>query len=514
MAKNFTRDATGLVRDLGWWSSFGIGFGGVVLGVAMTSFYYAFPLTLPDADILVALLFLLIVLVPYLVVYSQLAIAIPRSGGDYIYVSRIFHPSLGLMQSWLAVFIVALNLPIFSDLVTSTYLPSFFTQLGYTGLANTLTEIPVRFVIDSVIIILSGILIIIPLRTYAKVQTVLVVLALVSPFVMLGVLTIGHSAFVSMWNAVSPISYSGVIQTATAAGYTTPKPALVPTILAAPLLGFYLLTIWPVQVGGELKNVKKSILVGLFGAVMFSWVVFTVGVPLYFNTLGFNFVNALNFIGPQSPVNPPYLNSIIGYVFHNVALSTAIDLSLVAAAFLVIPQSILVITRWMFAWSFDRVAPIRLADIHQKFGTPYVTVIIALIAGEVLLVAELYTSLTTILLNAALGSAIAFVPTLLAGMVLPWRRKQIFDSAPSYTKAKIGGLPIITICGAISGFGIIAYTAVLVTNPQLGFPVTPISEAFLLGWLLLGIALYFVARAYRKAKGIDISLAFREIPPE
>ena len=52
---------TGLVKSLGWWDSFGVGFGGVVLGVAMTSFYYVLPATLPRANLIGSLLFLLIV---------------------------------------------------------------------------------------------------------------------------------------------------------------------------------------------------------------------------------------------------------------------------------------------------------------------------------------------------------------------------------------------------------------------------------------------------------------------
>jgi hypothetical protein len=47
----FVRRASGLVRSLNWWDSFGIGFGGVVLPIAMTSFYYAIPATLPHAHI-------------------------------------------------------------------------------------------------------------------------------------------------------------------------------------------------------------------------------------------------------------------------------------------------------------------------------------------------------------------------------------------------------------------------------------------------------------------------------
>jgi hypothetical protein len=126
----------------------------------------------------------------------------------------------------------------------------------------------------------------------------------------------------------------------------------------------------------------------------------------------------------------------------------------------------------------------------------------------------LYTGLVGLLLNAALGSAMCFVPTLLAGMFLPWRRRDVFDAAPSFTRAKLGKVPLITICGAIGGFGLIAYLIILLTNPQLGFPVTPISGAFMIGYWILGILLYYLAKAYRKRQGIDIEAAFREIPPE
>lgn len=159
-------------------------------------------------------------------------------------------------------------------------------------------------------------------------------------------------------------------------------------------------------------------------------------------------------------------------------------------------------------------APAKFADVHPTFATPYISAIAVFIAGEVLLVVTLYTGLVSIILNAALGSAISFVPALLAGMILPWRGKQIFEQAPSFTRAKIGGIPWITICGAIAGFGIIAYTVVLALNPQLGFPLTGASVAFMLGYCLLGVVLYYVAKGFRKHQGIDISAAFREIPPE
>jgi hypothetical protein len=36
----------------------------------------------------------------------------------------------------------------------------------------------------------------------------------------------------------------------------------------------------------------------------------------------------------------------------------------------------------------------------------------------------------------------------------------------------------------------------------------------MIGYWILGILLYYLAKAYRKRQGIDIEAAFREIPPE
>ena len=35
-------------------------------------------------------------------VYGELGVAIPRSGGEYVYLSKLMHPSVGFMSGWVS----------------------------------------------------------------------------------------------------------------------------------------------------------------------------------------------------------------------------------------------------------------------------------------------------------------------------------------------------------------------------------------------------------------------------
>jgi uncharacterized membrane protein len=99
-------------------------------------------------------------------------------------------------------------------------------------------------------------------------------------------------------------------------------------------------------------------------------------------------------------------------------------------------------------------------------------------------------------------------------MVFSRRRKELFEASPSTTKIKIAGVNLITILGAIGSIGFAAIVVVVAAFPQIGFPISPINIAFLILVFLFGFVLYYAAKSYRKRQGIDIDLAYKQIPPE
>lgn len=520
----FIRDATGLVREFGSWDSFAFNFGGIVTVVGLATLFISFNM-LTGANLLIALLLLLPILVAYFVADTQLGIAMPRSGGDYVYVSRILHPAIGLAASMMLVFLLILNPAIFSELIDTSYIPGLLTAFGWTTQASMLSDTTVRLVLDNIIIAISIMLVIIPVRFYSKLQTVFVGLALIGSIVVpLALGAIGHDGFVAIFNAQSSVSYMDVISKAESLGFT-PHFSWTDTVLTLPGLSFFLVTNWPCVVGGELKNARKSMTIGVVGAGLFAWVLFFITAALYYFVLGPDFAGSVAYLVQNSPSDAPFggtnvLTSILQYMYGTstvtgVVVTVLIAASLIAACFIVIAQSILLSTRHIFAWGFDNVIPAKFATINERFGTPVFTTLVLWVISEIVLWITIFqSSAISVLTNAGLAEAVGYGPALVAAMVFSRRRKDLFDGSPSTTRVKVAGAHLITILGAIGSIGFAAIVVFVAAFPIIGFPITLTNIIFLIAVFLFGGVLYYAAKFYRKGQGVDIDMAFKQIPPE
>jgi len=203
------------------------------------------------------------------------------------------------------------------------------------------------------------------------------------------------------------------------------------------------------------------------------------------------------------------------YVYGLNWVTFLIAISLIAACFIVIAQSILLSTRHILAWAFDNVIPNKFASISDRWGTPVFTTLVLWLVSEIVLLVLLFQSTALgIWLNAAVGVPMGYAPALFAAMLFSRRRKDLFGSSPSITRYKIGGIYAITVLGAIAGIGFLAFVAFALVFPQIGYPATPSNIGFMILVYLFGLVVYYAGKYYRKSRGIDIELAFKQIPPE
>jgi amino acid transporter len=169
-------------------------------------------------------------------------------------------------------------------------------------------------------------------------------------------------------------------------------------------------------------------------------------------------------------------------------------------------------TRVIFAAAFDRVLPESVAKVNRN-GVPYVALILMLVPS--LGVAALYaysTDFATYTLDATLVIAVTFLGSAIAAFILPWRKPEIYNASP-IAKYRVLGIPLITFSSGlfILFLGFCLYKWFFddvygVNNKD--------SLIFMGALYVLAIAIFVGSRIYRRRQGMDLSMAYGEIPAE
>jgi hypothetical protein len=103
----------------------------------------------------------------------------------------------------------------------------------------------------------------------------------------------------------------------------------------------------------------------------------------------------------------------------------------------------------------------------------------------------------------------------LCAAILPYRRRDLYESSPKILAARLGSVPLTTIVAIISLCvqGTLFYIAA--TNDSISGGYDFGSVATLIGIGLAGIVAYVISRIYLlRIKGVDLDLAMKELPPD
>jgi amino acid transporter len=97
----FVRNATGLVREVSKWDALIMNTLGMNVALGAIFMLLQAPGNFPGGNMLLAIgIGTLVMAFTLLWVYSEFAAAMPRAGGDYVFVSRAVHPIAGWLMSW------------------------------------------------------------------------------------------------------------------------------------------------------------------------------------------------------------------------------------------------------------------------------------------------------------------------------------------------------------------------------------------------------------------------------
>jgi amino acid transporter len=351
-------------------------------------------------------------------IFASLTTVMPRSGGDYVFTSRIIPkvgPFLGWLESWMLAF-ASIALLQFETVLTLRGVQmegriigigtgnSFFTNANnwFTeGSTGDITGIP-GMIAGLVVLAVVAFVVLQPTRTFHRIVTYLTIFGIGGWVVMaiVGLLTFDAGSFATnlpkyadgvtvdqLQKAASDAGLTSGFQFGPVNGTTWPF-----FLLAAAMLFQFIGFQYSAYISGEVRgNVTRGILYAVIGALLMAVLMNSIYAEMLPRRLGLDAQTGWSaaFWGyitkPALPMGQPNYFQLLGAI-------TAPNLwplwLIVGAAstlfpFLLMPVYVIFISRMALAWSLDRQAPEWIGEVNDRLHAP-ANAIIATLAMAVL----------------------------------------------------------------------------------------------------------------------------------
>jgi APA family basic amino acid/polyamine antiporter len=512
----FVRNATGLVRELSSFDAFNLVFSAVLVPVGITQMLSFAPTFWPNANILLSFLFSLPLVLCFGMVYLYFTVAMPRSGGDYVWVSRVLGPGVGFFANFALTFVFTTWISFNFTTMLTLLLPSLGYVAGFSWSPAPLTQ----FLIASALTVIFASLMLLGARRVARYMAFAFAVVWLGMLIFIvGLAFTSHAAFGSNFAAHTGMTLSQVTATAKKAGFNFAAGVDWAGTLFAMIYAFQVFTgfQWTGYFAGEIKNVRRTVVTSIIGSLVVSALLYVGITALVYNTYGVQTFGSMAFLGFNTANSPlpfaPYLPSLAMFLNLPSFLRVFIAVAFVLSVLWWTPTGFLIATRNLFAWSFDRLAPAGVANVNERLHTPVVATIIVAVWVEVLNYLNIYQGLSALLINVIAVMGVAFICVALAAIVMPYLRPSIFDAAPKMVKARLAGIPVLTIVGVVMllSWAFVLYVA-FATTAFGQVSLKSMLEAFAIP--LAGLVYYIIVRIIRSSQGIQLRATFQEIPPE
>ncbi|MEM4474290.1 MAG: APC family permease, partial [Candidatus Bathyarchaeia archaeon] len=484
----FLREATGLVREANWVDILIFALLNMSAGLSAWWLFLWGPYIVPGGNIYLAILITLIMMIFGGLSWAFLASIAPRSGGEYIFNSRILHPLLGLLSSW--GWIVA-NFAWMGVLTAYMFDPGLITTFHLVGWAETAEFVtsPIGLIICGVIVIIVMVIIsILGFKAFRVFQAACFALG-ITMFLVIWALFSMHSRadFIQAWNNIAAkygtADYHTLISLTSQyieKTYGVRAPiiqswSITNAFPLLPVVGWGLMYPYiATYIAGETKRVERSMLIGIIGSLVLCAIMWWITTGLLERVVGYEFLVATSYAYADGlefytlPFSPSYFG--FAMIMSPSWLRWLIGLGFTAWVAYYDLYSVFPGARILLAWSFDRLAPAAFGDVSERFHTP---VKASIFIGVLGVIAVIWYALAP----AYLASYIAMIPQILtcfmltsiSAMIVAYRKKtkKIYEASP-VSKYKVGPIPLITISGIIYFVFLMIVLYYFIVNPLYG----------------------------------------------
>ena len=524
--KLYARKSSGLVRTIGV-------FGAMVFGVHCISLSSSglIPFSWvagvwPGSSIIGVLTVAMIFCLFHAYTYSSIGAAMPRSAADYTLASRVLSAPLAFGASWTLVIFSAMVAGALIAWIPKTALPVLartmgivFNNPGLLSFADWCTTPTGIIVIGTICALITFFTMILPTRTIVRILEVgffLGLLAWVILYFQLG--TAAADSFPAAWDRfMGEGSFAARIALAQENGMVI-NPNVAVMTLAGLNMGFWIFYGYyiPTFFAGEVKQTDTTLLAGSWSSLLVTWAIFVLGALLLQRLVPLQWLAAESYLS-----NIGYEGRTMPWItFYAAILKPSFPLVLLVAVAWIYTLINLAQTyffycsRIIFAWSFDRLIPEAVSYIHPKLRSPIIAILIITIIGEIGIIDAATGGVMGALLNFVFFAVFTLLIPVLAMTLFPYLKPDLYQSASAAVRRSIGKVPVITIVGVITLAYLLWMIIASFLYPAVGGRIGSGTLITLAAFFLSGIAVFYIARAYRLRKeGIDINWTFSSVPP-
>ncbi len=529
----FARKASGLVRGLSFRDVVSMGMAYIT---PIFAIWYSVQVGLflfPKANLIIGVL-ISILTVGWAgpLVWGILGSTMPRSGGDYVYTSRILTPWIAAAGSF-AFLCGAFYWTIFNAVVFAVPGLQILGQyMGWTAFTDFVTSTAGSCVLSIVCLTIALFVVIFGQAVFKKLSIWAIIIMSAGVAILNIALTFTSKAdFIANWDAeamkTGSLNYHDFV-TAASASAGTPMATNWNWVQSIGVTGIvFTLFLWTfciAYVGGEVKTPSKT----LIKAHMTAWVIpAALGIWTFAalsHLVDFDFLRAAayqDFTAALDGYKLPYSSSFMSLAYlasggNPIIAFTSSITFMVTMTWLNVAQ-FMVAQRILFAWGMDRMGPRWFTSVNAKWASP--VGMYFLVAGiSVFLVVGywyLFPSVLAGLVASGMQLTSTFLLVAICAIVLPFRKKvaHVWESSP-FHGWKFLGAPVLTIAGVVYLAYILAllYFVFLDVNTR---DITGRKAIVLVAAWAAGILWYLFWKARSKRQGVDVaSLTYKELPPE
>jgi APA family basic amino acid/polyamine antiporter len=337
---------------------------------------------------------------------SELASAIPSSGGTYVYIERVFGPILGTISG--------------IGLWFSLLLKSAFALVGFGAYMLVLINIPDQYtkLVAIAFLLLIMFLNILGVKKVGKVQVAIVSISFV------GLLLLLFSTIPEIKTALlTPFTNNGSKGFFTAVAFVYISYAGVIKVAA---------------IAGEVKNPSKNIPLGM---ILSLGIITLIYVSVTYVLVGNVPIDELkNDITPIFTLADNIVSSTFGYIIACIGAIT-----LISGA----NSGLLATSRFPFAMALDQLLPKQLAKVHKKHLTPVTSI---LLTAFIMIMVILFLDVEGIAKLASAFMVMMFVLVNICVIILRETAVQWYE--PKYLSPFY---PLMQIFGVISGIFLLSF---------------------------------------------------------